>query len=496
MAFVFLCTTAKRSQIYSSIRQNPHVFTHILFHPFSSVLLRNYSNIDVKDDGSKFETEWEKLLKPFDLKELRNSFNRITPFQLCKLLELPLDVSTSMQIFQWAGSQKGYGHTYEAYYLLIDKLGEAKEFKAIDGFLLQMKEDGIVFRESLFICIMKYYGKANLPGQATRLLLDMKGEFSCEPTFKSYNAALDILVTGNCPGVASNIFYDMLTKGVSPDVYTFGLVMKALCMVNEVDNACSLLRDMTKYGCVPNSVVYQTLIHALSKRGRVTEAVKLLEEMFLMGCVPDVDTFNDVIHGLCRLNRIHEGAKLVDRMLLRGLTPNDMTYGVLLHGLCKIGQVNEARALLDKVPVPNTVHFNIMINGLVKSGRLDEAKVFLYNIMSNYGCKPDIFTFSTLIHGLCKKGQMGSAFELTNEMAANGCDPNATIFTVLLNGFCKKGQLEEAGWVLDQMSAKGLVLNIVGYNSLICALCKADKLHEALNLLGEMASKGCFSEER
>ncbi|KAJ6747786.1 PENTATRICOPEPTIDE REPEAT-CONTAINING PROTEIN [Salix koriyanagi] len=423
---------------------------------FPSGFVRNFSVFNSKDNDSEHENEWERLLKPYDLTELRRSFNQITPFQLCKLLELPLDVETSMEIFKWAGAQKGYCHSFSVYYLLIDKLGAAAGFKVIDRLLLQMKEEGIVFRESLFILIMKYYGRAGLPGQATRLLLDMKGVYCCEPSCRSYNAVLDVLVVGNCPSVASNVFYDMLNKGISPNDYTFGLVMKALCMVNEVDNACLLLRDMTKHGCVPNSVIYQTLIDALSKRDRVDEALKLLEEMFLMGCPPDVNTFNTVIYGFCRLNRVLEGAKLVDRMILKGFTPNDLTYGYLMHGLCKTGRIDEAQTLLNKVPNPNVVHFNTFVNGFVRSGRLNEAMTFVYDKMINNGYVPDVHTFSTLVNGLCKKGLFGSAIELVNEMDAKGCKPNLNTYTILINGFCKKGQLEEAGIILREMFAKGL----------------------------------------
>ncbi|CAA2980395.1 pentatricopeptide repeat-containing At5g64320, mitochondrial-like [Olea europaea subsp. europaea] len=290
-------------------------------------------------DGTESETEWERLLKPFDLIELRKSLNKISPFQLNKLLELPLDVSTSMELFQWAGAQKGYCHSFDVYYTLIDKAGAAGEFKIIDRLLMQMKEEGIVFTESLFIMIMRHYGRGGLPGQATRWLLDMRTTFSCEPTFKSYNVVLDILLAGNCPKVAPNVVYEMLSKGISPTVFTFARVMKALCKVKEVDSACSLLRDMTKYGCVPNSIVYQTLIHALSETNRVNEALKLLEEMFLMSCLPDVNTFNDVIIGLCGSDRVHEAAKLVDRMLIRGFAPDAITYGVLMQGLCKTGDL-------------------------------------------------------------------------------------------------------------------------------------------------------------
>ncbi|CAN1143229.1 Pentatricopeptide repeat-containing protein At5g64320, mitochondrial [Linum perenne] len=459
----------------------------------SPVFFRCFSDSNLEIKGlDEEETEWERLLKPFDLKELRRCLShRVTPLQLCKLLRLPLDVSVSMELFQRVGAQKGYVHTIDVYYALIDKLGAAGDFKSVDRLLVQMKEEGIAFMESLFIMIMKHYGRAGFPGQATRLLLDMKNVYSCEVTFKSYNVVLEVLVAGNCPVVASNVFYDMLSRGIPPNVYTFSVVMKALCIVNEVDNACSLLRDMTKHGCVPNSVVYQTLIHALSKRDRVDEALKLLEEMFLMGCRPDVETFNDVIYGLCRLKRIHEGAKLIDRMLLRNFTPNAITYGYLMDGLCRAGQVDEAHALLKEVPYPNIVHLNMVINGYVKSDRLDEAKAFFYDKMLKSNFVPDIFTFNILIHGLCRKGFLGSAVEVVNEMASKGCQPNVYTYTLLIDGFCKKGKLEESGQLLNEMSAVGLALNTHGYNTLLHALCKCGNVSEAIHLFGEMSSKGC-----
>ncbi|KAE8682700.1 G-type lectin S-receptor-like serine/threonine-protein kinase RKS1-like [Hibiscus syriacus] len=356
--------------------------------------------VSKESNQSDSENEWHKLLKPFDLDELRKSFNKITPYQLSKLLELPIDVPTSLKLFQWAGSQKGYCHTFDVYYVIIEKLGAANEFKAIDRLLMQIKEEGVVFRESLFISIMKYYGIAGLP------------------------------------------------------------------------------------------VIYNTLTHALSKRNRVIEAVKLLEEMFLMGCAPDVQTFNDVIYGLCKLDRIHEAAKVVDRMLLRGFTPDALSYGLLMQGLCKAGYVDEARALLHKVPNPNVVIFNTLINGYVASGRFEEAKTVMYDIMLSIDCKPDVFTFNILIHGLCKQGCLCSALDLVNEMERKGCKPNVITYSILIDGLCKEGRVEEVGNMLNGMSAEGVRLNTAVYNTLINALCKGGKIHEARDLFDEMSRKG------
>ncbi|KAL5974440.1 hypothetical protein ACLOJK_031105 [Asimina triloba] len=447
------------------------------------------TNLD--SGGSDSSNEWEKILRPFDLEELRKSFNQITPQRLCSLLELPLDVPTSMEIFDWAGRQRGYSHSFNAYYAVINKLGEAGEFKVVNRLLGQMKEEGIVFREYLFIMIMKWYGRASLPGHATRLLDEMKDEFNCKPTFKSYNVVLDILVSGNCQSIVPTIFYSMMNKGISPTVFTFSIVMKALCYLKEVDSACSLLREMTKHGCVPNSVVYQNLIHALCKEGNMNEALKLLEEMFLMRCLPDANTYTDVIHGLCKLGHIYEALKLVDRMLLHGCTPTAATYGVLVHGLCKNGREDDAKAILDKVPNPNVVLFNTLIHGYMAKGRFSDARSVLYESMLPSGCVPDVFTYTIIICGLCKAGRMGPALELLNEMLTKGCSPDIITYTLLIDGFCKKGQLKEANEIVEEMSRRGLHLNVVGYNCLICALCRDCKLNDAIEMLHQMSAEGC-----
>ncbi|XP_022024752.1 pentatricopeptide repeat-containing protein At5g64320, mitochondrial [Helianthus annuus] len=223
----------------------------------------------------------------------------------------------------------------------------------------------------------------------------------CEPGCKSYNTALDVLVEGGCSKVARNVFDEMLPRGVAPDVFSFSIMMKGLCNVNEVDAACGLLRGMTKYGCVPNAVVYQTLLHTL-----------------------------------CKFDRVDEGLKLFDRMLLRGFNPNALTYGVLIHGSCRTGQVEEAKALLSKVPEPNSFMFS--------------------DSMFRNGCQPDIHTYNTLIRGLCETGRLVSARELINEMTLKGCELNTVTYTILIDVHCKEQRLEGAGEIMREMSKNGL----------------------------------------
>ncbi|XP_039137427.1 pentatricopeptide repeat-containing protein At5g64320, mitochondrial-like [Dioscorea cayenensis subsp. rotundata] len=379
--------------------------------------LSKESSLD--DQKSSPDNEWVRLLKPFDLAELRESLVGITPRQVSRFLELPLDVSTCLDIFNWAGAQKGYSHSFDVYFVLVRKLGEAREFKMIELLLRKSRDEGIVLRDCLFIVIMKCYGCSGFPGNAVRVLDEMRAVVGCEPTFKSYNVALGILVGAGCHRMAANLFYKMLHGGVRLTTFSFSIVLKALCLMNAVESAYSLLLGMTKHGCVPDAIVYQTLIHALCKHNRVKEALKRLEEMLVIGCSVDVDTFNDAIHGLCKFGRMHDAGKLINRMQLRGCKPNALTYGVFLQG------------------------------------RFEEAK-YLYDNMIRNGCCPDFYTYSIIINGLCKAGRLGSARQV--------------------------GRWEEIEVILEEMSLKGLSLNTVTYNCLVSGLCKDGNIKEVLRM--------------
>ncbi|XWS52208.1 hypothetical protein CRYUN_Cryun11dG0047300 [Craigia yunnanensis] len=396
-----------------------------------------------KSKQSESENEWERLLKPFVLDELRKSFNKITPYQVCKLLELPLDVPTSLKLFQWAGSQKGYCHTFHVYYVIIDKLGAAKEFKVIDRLLMQMKE-GVVFKESLFILIMKNYGTAGLPGQATRLLLDVTSIYSCEPTLRSYNAVLSILVAGNCQKVMPNVFYDMLNEGISPNVSTFGL--------------------------------------------------KLLEEMFLMGCTPDVQTFNDVFCGLCKLNhQVDEAGTLLNKVP----SPNVVLFNTLINGYVASGQFDEADAVVYDIMLsigckPNVFTFNILIHGLCKKGCLGSA-LELVNKMEGKGCKPNVITYSMLIDGL--EGRLVEVDNVLNEMSVKGVCLNTVEYNTLISTLCKDGKFNEAREMFGEMSSKGCKPDIFTFNSLISGLCKVSQMEVALGLYHNMLVEGVIANK-
>ncbi|KAL5769254.1 hypothetical protein ACOSQ2_016037 [Xanthoceras sorbifolium] len=82
------------------------------------------------------------------------------------------------------------------------------------------------------------------------------------------------------------------------------------------------------------------------------------------------------------------------------------------------------------------------------------------------------------------------AKELFLEMHARNMMPSTITYTSLLNGYCKEGNLMEALKLRDFMSEKGIRIRLSAYRALITALGGKEEFSEAFRLLDEMGKGG------
>ncbi|KAL6004415.1 hypothetical protein ACLOJK_004968 [Asimina triloba] len=168
--------------------------------------------------------------------------------------------------------------------------------------------------------------------------------------------------------------------------------------------------------------------------------------------------------------------------------------------------------------------FNTLLNALIQNKRFDTVHLLFKNCKKRFGIVPNVFTCNILIKALCKKNDVGAAFQVLDEMPGMGILPNVVTYTtilgglceagdlvgarkvfdeildrgwipdpitytILIDGYCKKGRLIDGVKVMDEMEENGVAPNDVTYNVVIEAYCKLRKAGEALNLLNDMLDK-------
>ncbi|XP_044511223.1 pentatricopeptide repeat-containing protein At1g62670, mitochondrial-like isoform X3 [Mangifera indica] len=116
----------------------------------------------------------------------------------------------------------------------------------------------------------------------------------------------------------------MVSVGCRPDVVTVGCLITGfcrtdgLCKYGLVDKAKELFSEMKSKAVNPNVITYNTLIYGLCNTSNWEEAKTLFAEMSDEGVKPDEVTFTVVMDELCKNGKIDEANGLLQLMINRG----------------------------------------------------------------------------------------------------------------------------------------------------------------------------------
>ncbi|XP_039060014.1 pentatricopeptide repeat-containing protein At1g62930, chloroplastic-like [Hibiscus syriacus] len=130
---------------------------------------------------------------------------------------------------------------------------------------------------------------------------------------------------------------------------------------------------------------------------------------------------------------------------------------------------------------PNVVSYSCLIHGCCSSGKWAEATSLLDRMMDE-GVHPNVLTFSSLIEVLCKEKKTEEAISLFELVIQRGTNPNIFAYNCLIHGFCNSSKWTEAASLLNKMMNEEVHPDVVTFNSLINALCKEKRTEEAITM--------------
>ncbi|KAL0380011.1 UNVERIFIED_CONTAM: hypothetical protein Sangu_0065400 [Sesamum angustifolium] len=216
---------------------------------------------------------------------------------------------------------------------------------------------------------------------------------------------------------------DMKSKGIEPNVYTYSSLIDGFCKNGHSLQAMELLERMIRKRLVPNSIAYSSLIYGFCKEGKLHEAIQILDRMKLQDLKPDAGLYSKIINGFCEINKFREAANFLDEMVLSGITPNRVTWDLHVR-----------------------VH-NRVIQGLCSEGHPNQS-FQLYLGLRTRGISVETNTFGSLIHCLCKRGDLHKAGRIMDEMVIDGCIPDVETWNAMSDGFWDRKKVREAAELL------------------------------------------------
>ncbi|CAN1152040.1 Pentatricopeptide repeat-containing protein At1g80150, mitochondrial [Linum perenne] len=299
----------------------------------------------------------------------------------------------------------------------ISRLAGAKRFDYIEDLLEQQKSLPQGRREGFIVRIIMLYGKAGMAKHALNTFYDMH---QSKRTAKSFNAALMVLA-GTRDTAAIEAFLSKVPEkyDIELDLYSLNIVTKAFCEMENLDKAYLVMVRMERLGIRPDVITYTTLIAAFYRNNRF-----------------------EISNGLWNL------------MVLKGCFPNLATFNVRIQYLVNRGQAwkaNDVMLLMQKVGIlPDEITYNLVIKGFFRAGFLEMAM----RIYSAMGFKPNVKIYQTMVHYLCKGGELDMAYTMCTKCMKKNWFLSVDSICTLLDALKKNGKLDKARMIMTLVSSK------------------------------------------
>lgn len=172
-------------------------------------------------------------------------------------------------------------------------------------------------------------------------------------------------------------------------------------------------------------------------------------------------------------------------------------YPILIKFYSNSGQLTTSLEFFNQMRskgfiLDTSMAVNAIIECCLKHGKLDKAmEIFDYQKINQDSI--DLFTYGTLIKGLCKTGKLEDSFSLLNEMQSY-IKPDDIIFNTMIDGCSKNGKIKEAFGLLEEMKKLNIQADIVTYNSLLDACIRAKQIPRAWEIYDEIKKEGIIPD--
>ncbi|GMN62909.1 hypothetical protein TIFTF001_031972 [Ficus carica] len=242
---------------------------------------------------------------------------------------------------------------------------------------------------------------------------------------------------------------------------------------------------------------FEKMVHTRCKSGNltVTEALGFFSSMIGMRPLPSVLVFNHLLGTLSKMNQYSTVVSMYREMIGSVyFRPNVGTLSIVIRCFfCledrKLG-FSVFATMIKSGLRPNAYTLSTLLHGLCKEGSMVAAmKLFREIVGKEHLCNE--ITYATVINGFCKARETRKALEVLKQMYNDErVKPDVHCFSPIIDSFCKERRIDEAVNVFEEMINCGVLPNVISYSCLVHGLCILDRWEEANKLLINMLDFG------
>ncbi len=283
----------------------------------------------------------------------------------------------------------------------------------------------------------------------------------------TYGKLITIYGQYHRPHMIDQLYAELKKADVEPNEVTYGCIMEAYLRCGMLDRVEGLFQELqrnARFGC--NIIIYTTLIRALAKKQDFAKVSVLYETLKKSAT--------------CRLNRIAFNALLDCCVKCCQYKRMSEIYEDMLRA------ANASKTSGNESLEPDLITYSTLIKGLCKSGQIHKA-IALYEEMRTKGLELDEVLFNSLLDGCVK---CDCPFQKTERIISDMTKlkirfSNYT-YSILIKLYARNRMIERALKVLEEMRENSVLPGVIVYTCLMQVCIKNKMVDKALELFGQM----------
>lgn len=285
-------------------------------------------------------------------------------------------------------------------------------------------------------------------------------------------------------------------------------LVRAYSRAGDLESAVEALDRMIKLGDHPSRPLLTNILAGYAARGAVEQAYIIFNRISTFNHSHNVVTFNTLVTLHANLGDPESVVRVMNTMRASNIAPDRFTWTTLMNARVRAGNFKKALRMYDHMQKhedpafrPDTAVLNVLLKASVLAGLPATSTLSAFRAALDNGIRPNVQTYTQVMHALSTAGLMDLAEELFTMMDGSGemlplpmqaVRPDAHVFSALIYGYIRVNETNKARACLREMRARGLAPTSVTYGIVVSLFLRQNDpagLQMALQLAKDFLSE-------
>ncbi|KAJ0743170.1 putative tetratricopeptide-like helical domain superfamily [Helianthus annuus] len=310
------------------------------------------------------------------------------------------------------------------------------------------------------------------------------------------NIVAKVLNRGNLDGGSMVMLFEWAIerRTMAEDVGSYNVLLKALGRRKFFAFMESVLSEMRSKGLKPDNETLFIFMDSFVKGKRVSKALRMFGKLEEFGMEYELDCLKVMLRCLCRRSHVAAASTLVNKM--KGKVRYDgETYNIVIRGWSRFGRVDEMERVLEDMVEdgfdPDSLTFSYLLEGLGRNGQIDNAVKMFENLKERKLCVLNAAIFNAMIFNFISTGDIDECLKYYDAMLRNNCEPDIDTYVAIIFAFLKARRVADALELFDEMLDWDITPTTGTITAIIESLCSYGPPHAAMMIYKKAKEAKC-----